>query len=107
MAPPPSILRTPQIRKRRVKKLQRRMNGATYFLLIFSSPSYLYWKKRKQEKQMNSILNSCHDLQKKQIVMQDSQLEKLNQFKELLQTHKDLLSSSKSCLFFTLSLFQY
>jgi predicted component of type VI protein secretion system len=48
---------------------------------------------------MNTILNSCHDLQKKQVVMQDTQLDKLLAFKELLQAQKASLSNSKFFLF--------
>lgn len=44
---------------------------------------------------MNTILNTCLDLQKKQVVMQDTQLEKLAAFKEMLQAQKELLSKSK------------
>lgn len=44
---------------------------------------------------MNTILNTCLDLQKKQAVMQDTQLEKLLAFKETLQAQKEALSQSK------------
>lgn len=44
---------------------------------------------------MNSILNSCHDLQKKQVVMQETQLNKLCEFKALLESHKNSLLNSK------------
>lgn len=47
---------------------------------------------------MNTILNTCLDLQKKQVVMQDTQLEKLTAFKEMLQAQKEALSQSKTCL---------
>lgn len=44
---------------------------------------------------MNSILNTCHDLQKKQVAMQDVQLDKLGEFKALLESHRRALSESK------------
>jgi hypothetical protein len=49
---------------------------------------------------MNTILNSCQDLQKKQVTMQDTQLEKLYAFKELLLVQKEALANSKFISFF-------
>lgn len=49
---------------------------------------------------MNTILNTCLELKKKQVVMQDSQLDKLNDFRELLEKHKALLANSKLTSFF-------
>lgn len=48
---------------------------------------------------MNTILHSCHDLQKKQVVMQDTQLDKLNAFKELLLAQKEQLANSELFLY--------
>lgn len=48
---------------------------------------------------MNAILNSCHDLQKKQVVMQDTQLDKLNAFKELLLAQKEQFANSELFLY--------
>ncbi|GAA5813128.1 hypothetical protein MFLAVUS_006597 [Mucor flavus] len=45
---------------------------------------------------MNTILNTCLELKKKQVVMQDLQLDKLNDFKELLEKHKALLANKSS-----------
>ncbi|KAG2201945.1 hypothetical protein INT47_000484 [Mucor saturninus] len=45
---------------------------------------------------MNTILNTCLDLQKKQAMMQDTQLEKLFAFKAMLQAQKEALSQNFS-----------
>lgn len=41
---------------------------------------------------MNTILTSCHDMQKKQIVMQETVLDKLASFKKVLETTKASLA---------------
>jgi hypothetical protein len=45
--------------------------------------------------EMNTILTSCQDMQKKQIVMQDTVLDKLTSFKNLLQNTKASLAQGK------------
>lgn len=43
---------------------------------------------------MNSILTTCHDMQKKQTVMQDTILDKLNNFRNILEAKRDSLGKA-------------
>ena len=51
---------------------------------------------------MNGILNSCQDMQKKQSAMQDTVLNKLASFRQVLEAKKQEVSQGKVAFFFSL-----